>query len=152
MHRAALRSGLRDAPGDPAHPAGLSPDAGRAPRHPCPRGERSAGGAPPPAPQCNCSRWAASLSRRGGGGGGAPRFGAAPGCACRGAGCAEPAPEEVPGRGRAGQGRVGPPPPPPTPPIAAAPFSPAGFRRPAAAAAGTAAGAARAGSFWTSPP
>lgn len=50
-------------------------------------------------------------------------------------------------RGRAGQGRA-----PPRPPIAALPFSPAGSRRPAAAAAGTAAGAARAGSFWTSPP
>lgn len=105
MHRAALRSGLRDAPGDPAHPAGLSPDAGRAPRHPCPRGERSAGGAPPPAPQCNCSRWAASLSRRGGGGGGAAVRGSAglcvSGCGLRGAG---PGGGAGAGAGRARQG------------------------------------------------
>lgn len=117
VHSAALRSGLRGAPGDraprPAHPAGPSPEAGRAPRHPCPRGEPSAGGAPPPAPQCNCGRRAASLSR-----GGGRRFGAAPGGAWRGAGCAGPAPEEVPGRGRAagaGRAKQGAPPYPPPP-------------------------------------
>lgn len=52
-------------------------------------------------------------------------------------------------RGGGGQGRAG---LPPGPPIAAVPFPSPGSRRPAAAAAAGTAGAARAGSFWTSPP
>lgn len=54
-----VRSGLRGAPGDRAlrraHPAGPSPEAGRALGHPCPQGDLSAVGALPPAPQCNCT-------------------------------------------------------------------------------------------------
>lgn len=118
---------LRGAPGDPAQPSGRSAEPRAAQ---CPRGERSAGGARPPAPRCNRGRGCGRC-------GGCGRSGAGPG---GGAGAGG-------GVGRAGQGSPSPP-----LPITAVPFSPAGSRRPAAAAAGTAAGAARAGSFWTSPP
>lgn len=82
-----------------AHPAGPSPEAGRAPGHPCPRGERSAGGAPPPAPQCNYR-----LSR--GGGRGSLRAGVRGGGPGGGAGAG----------GGGGQGKAGRPPPLPLPP------------------------------------
>lgn len=64
-----------------AHPAGPSPEAGRAPGHPCPRGEHSAGGAPPPAPQCNyrLSRGGGRGSLRAGVRGGGPGGGAGAG-------------------------------------------------------------------------